>query len=166
MTCMFQSRISIYLWFLMILLSFNGKDSQSNYVCNFQFYQYIAFLSLCSLCFHQLHWFIYYRYISLELFVTLYNICTLSIYPSVHKQLKRHTEPFLRIPRILNDQSYLLMFKYNVCIEKGSDQLIVALYTLSIYPSIFKQLFWSCEPFLRHTFYMHNPRMNLFRKGP
>ena len=30
--------------------------------------------------------------------------------------------------------------KYNVCLEKGSDQLFVALYTLFIYPSVHYKL--------------------------
>ena len=33
-----------------------------------------------------------------------------------------------------------MCFRYNVCLEKGSDQLIVTLYTLSFYPSVHKQL--------------------------
>ena len=39
--------------------------------------------------------------------------------------------------------------KYNVCLEKGSNQLFVTLYTLSIYPSVHKQLIQTL--FAAHT---------------
>ena len=53
---------------------------------------------------------------------------------------------------------YLIITKYNMCLEKGSeqrDQLIVTLYTtLSINHSLHKQLFRSFRTLSRHTLYI------------
>ena len=49
-----------------------------------------------------------------------------------HCSLEREVKPFPSLD-----------FKYNVSLEKGSDQLVVKLYTPSVYPFVYNQLTWT-----------------------